>query len=163
MATTPGTPQIDTKLVRELAEILKDASLGEIEVEQGDLRIRVLASAPAAAPQQVYHAAPAPAPVHAQPAAIPAPATSAEPAAPAARAEGTVTSPMVGTIYMSPEPGAKVFIVKGQTVKAGETLMLVEAMKTFNPVTSPRAGTVLDILVTDGQPVEYGEPLVVIA
>lgn len=164
MATPPRPAKIDTKLIRELAEILKDAALGEIEVEQGDLRIRVstegagqtvYATAPQAYAAPVAHSAPAAAPV--------APSTLAAPPAAAAEAKNAVTSPMVGTVYFAPEPGAKPFIEVGKTVKAGDTLMLVEAMKTFNPVTAPASGTVKEIIVSDGQPVEYGEPLVVIA
>jgi len=160
------TPQIDTELVRELASILKDAELGEIEIEHGELRIRVsTASAlapPAPMPQQMAYvqqpSAPAPtaaAPVHAES------ATTAE--ARSAPQEGTIPSPMVGTVYLSPEPGASAFVTEGKAVRKGDTLMLVEAMKTFNPVTAPVDGTVKAILVSDGQPVEYGEPLIVVA
>jgi len=165
MAASERSPKIDTKLVRELASILKDAELGEIEIEHGELRIRVsTASAiapPAAAPQQMAMAPPS---AQAAPAASAAPeaaAPAAETAAP--QSEGTVTSPMVGTVYLSPEPGASPFVGEGQAVREGDTLMLVEAMKTFNPVTAPADGTVKSILVSDGQPVEYGEPLIVVA
>ena len=154
-----GKSKLDTGLVRELASILRDADLGEIEVEHESLRIRV--SKPAApivsavqAPVQHVAAAPAPAVSH-------APAV-AEPAASAPVSTNAVTSPMVGTAYLSPDPSAPAFVSVGDKVKKGDTLLLVEAMKTFNPVESPRAGTVKEIIITDGQPVEFGEPLIVI-
>lgn len=161
MATPTRSDALDTRLVRELAEILKDAGLGEIEVEKGDMRIRVSTQGSGMMAM----------PMAAAPVTMPAPATAAPPAAasaaaaetvPAGKPANAISSPMVGTVYFAPEPGAKPFIMVGQTVKAGDTLMLVEAMKTFNPVTSPRAGQVRAILVADGQPVEYGEPLVVV-
>ena len=148
---------IDARLVRRLAGILNDTGLTEIEVERGDLRIRVArgASGPALAPA-VYAAAPALA------TASTAPAASAG-AAPAAVPEGdVVTSPMVGTVYLQAEPGAPPFVRVGDMVSEGQTLLIVEAMKTMNPIPSPRAGRVLEILVDDGQPVEFGEPLVVL-
>lgn len=153
-----GKSKLDTGLVRELASILRDADLGEIEVEHEALRIRV--SKPAApvatvaAPVQQVAAAPV-----SQVAPASSPADTSSDAAPPANA---VTSPMVGTAYLSPEPGASAFISVGDKVKKGDTLMLVEAMKTFNPIESPRAGTVKSIIVTDAQPVEFGEPLIVI-
>jgi acetyl-CoA carboxylase biotin carboxyl carrier protein len=168
MATPPRESKLDTRLIRELAEILRDGGLGEIEIEDGDLRIRVstqsaIAQSMGYAPAPtLIHAPVAPAPAAAPAAPVAAPAAGAAPGA-SAKPENAVTSPMVGTVYFAPEPGAKPFISVGATVKAGDTLMLVEAMKTFNPVTSPRAGTVRAILVEDGQPVEYGIPLVVIA
>jgi acetyl-CoA carboxylase biotin carboxyl carrier protein len=157
------TPSIDARLVRKLADILKDTGLSEIEVEHAGLKIRVareLTAAPAAtyvqAPQA--YAAPAPAPVAAAPVAD-APAAPA----PAARAAGDlVKSPMVGTVYMSSQPGADAFIKVGDTVAAGQTLLIVEAMKTMNPISAPKAGKIVEILVGDAQPVEFGEPLVVI-
>ena len=150
---------LDTGLVRELAAILRDADLGEVEVEHEGLRIRVSKSNPNATAPVQYAPAPAPA---AAPAA-PAPAAANEqPAATPAPAKNAVTSPMVGTVYLSPEPGAKAFVNVGDKVKKGDTLMLVEAMKTFNPVEAPAAGTVKEIIVSDAQPVEFGEPLIVI-
>ena len=153
-----GKSKLDTGLVRELASILRDADLGEIEVEHESLRIRV--SKPAApivsavqAPVQHVAAAPAPAVSH---------APAAEPAAPAPVSTNAVTSPMVGTAYLSPDPSAPAFVSVGDKVKKGDTLLLVEAMKTFNPVEAPRAGTVKEIIIADGQPVEFGEPLIVI-
>jgi acetyl-CoA carboxylase biotin carboxyl carrier protein len=145
---------IDQQLIRDLAGILEETNLTEIEVEQEDLRIRV-SRAPAA-----VHAY-APAPVQA---AAPAPAAAPNPA-PAAAAEASknaVPSPMVGTAYSAPAPGAAAFIEVGQTVKEGQTLLIIEAMKTMNQIPSPRAGTVTAILFEDAQPVEFGEPLVVI-
>ena len=150
--------KLDTGLVRELAAILREADLGEIEVEHEGLRVRV--SKPAAPVIQAAVAAPAPVamPAAAPAAAAPAAAGDAAPAIP----DNAITSPMVGTAYLSPEPGAKAFVNVGDKVKKGDTLMLVEAMKTFNPVEADRAGTVKAIYVTDSQPVEYGEPLILI-
>ncbi len=150
---------IDTKLVRKLADILSETGLTEIEVAQGELKIRVSRGAVAAPAAPVtYHAAPAPA-------AAPAPGPSAEVPAPAAAAAPTgeqVKSPMVGTIYLQPQPEAPSFVKVGDKVTEGQTLLIIEAMKTMNPVPAPRAGKVLAILVGDGQAVEFGEPLVVI-
>lgn len=148
--------KLDTALIRELANILTDGNLGEIEVEHGELRIRVSMPEPAA----VSYAATAP--VAAPAAAAPAPAAIAAPAAAPADNANAVKSPMVGTAYFAPEPGAAPFIEVGTSVKEGQTILLVEAMKTFNPVSAPKSGTVKEILVSDGQPVEYGEALVVI-
>ncbi|GGH22423.1 acetyl-CoA carboxylase biotin carboxyl carrier protein subunit [Alsobacter metallidurans] len=152
---------IDPKLVREIATMLADTDLTEIEVEKGDLRIRVVRQLPA--PQVVQYAAPAHAP-HATVAPPPVPTAApgsakAEAAGPPA---GAVTSPMVGTAYRRPSPDAKAFVEVGSVVKAGEKILLVEAMKTFNEIVAPRAGTVTAIFIEDGQPVEYGEPLLVI-
>jgi len=153
-------PAIDARLVRKLADILKDTGLSEIEVEHAGLKIRVARELTAAPVNYVQAAAPAyaPAPV-AAPAAAPAPAAEAAPAA--ARGDA-VKSPMVGTAYLSPQPGADAFIKVGDTVSAGQTLLIVEAMKTMNPIAAPKAGKVVEILVADAQPVEFGEPLVVI-
>ncbi|WP_026092187.1 acetyl-CoA carboxylase biotin carboxyl carrier protein [Porphyrobacter sp. AAP82] len=152
---------IDTALVRELAELLNETGLTEIEVEDDDRKIRVSrGSLAAAAP--VYAAAPA------APAAAPAPAAAAPaPAAPAAEAgpdlKNAVKSPMVGTCYLSAEPGAAPFVAVGKAVKEGDTLLIVEAMKVMNPITAPRSGTVTAILIENAQPVEFDQPLVVIA
>ena len=152
---------IDTRVVRKLADILKDTGLTEIEVETGGLKIRV-ARELTAAPTTVQYAA-EPAPAAAAPAAAPvAAAAPAAEAAPAAPAGDAVKSPMVGTVYLSPQPGAEQFIKVGQTVTAGQTLLIVEAMKTMNPIPAPRAGKIVEILVTDAQPVEFGEPLVIL-
>ena len=156
----PADP-IDTRLVRRLADILKDTGLPQIEVERGDLKSRVAreltaapvyATAPMAPPPT---AAPAPAPV------VAAPVVAAAPA-PAVRAGDLVKSPMVGTVYLQPQPGADAFVKVGDTVAQGQTLMIIEAMKTMNPVPAPRAGKVVELLVGDSQPVEFGEPLIVI-
>ncbi|MDE2620596.1 MAG: acetyl-CoA carboxylase biotin carboxyl carrier protein [Sphingomonadales bacterium] len=145
---------IDSTLVRELAELLADTGLSEIEVEDGDRKIRVARQFVAAAP--VAMAAPVAAPAAAPAAAAPA----AE--APAAAPVDAVKSPMVGTAYLAPEPGAANFVDVGTTVKAGQTLLIVEAMKVMNPITAPKAGTVSAILIENGQPVEFDQPLVVI-
>ncbi|MCI9865659.1 acetyl-CoA carboxylase biotin carboxyl carrier protein [Rhizobium skierniewicense] len=153
---------IDKELIRDLANILNDTDLSEIEVEQDDLRIRVSRAAPApiyaTAPTQ-YAPAPAVAPVAAAPAVAPG---MAAPAAPARNPANTVTSPMVGTVYLSSAPGARPFVEVGATVKEGQTLLIVEAMKTMNQIPAPKSGKVTEIIVNDSQPVEYGEALVVI-
>lgn len=149
---------IDSKLVRELAELLADTGLSEIEVEDGERKIRVarqLSTAPVA-----HMVAAAPAPVAAP---APAAAAAAAPAAPAEDHANAVKSPMVGTAYLAAEPGAPNFVSVGQTVKAGETLLIIEAMKVMNPITAPAAGVVKAILVENAQPVEFDQPLVVIA
>ncbi|MGR4865117.1 acetyl-CoA carboxylase biotin carboxyl carrier protein [Caulobacter sp. LARHSG274] len=152
------TPSIDARLVRKLADILKDTGLSEIEVEHAGLKIRVARELTVAAATQ-YVQAPA-APAYA-PAPAPAAAPAAEAAAPA-RAGEAVKSPMVGTVYLSPQPGADAFIKVGDNVTAGQTLLIVEAMKTMNPISAPKAGKVVEILVADAQPVEFGEPLVIV-
>jgi acetyl-CoA carboxylase biotin carboxyl carrier protein len=141
----------DGALIRELAQLLDETSLSEIEIERAGLRVRVARNISIAA---------------ALPAALPA-AGLALPAAngtggDVANHPGVVPSPMVGTAYWAPEPGAKPFIEVGSKVSAGQTLLIIEAMKTMNQIPSPRAGTVTQILIEDGQPVEFGEPLVVI-
>ena len=163
MPTSPKSP-IDPKLVRELAEILKETELTEIEVERDELRIRV-AREITAAPYQVQAPAPAPAPAAqppqaavASPPETPASTGAADPAS----HPGAVRSPMVGTVYLKPNPESPDFAKVGDTVKSGDTILLVEAMKTFNPITAPKAGTVSEILVADAQAVEYGEPLFII-
>jgi acetyl-CoA carboxylase biotin carboxyl carrier protein len=153
-----GGRAIDTRLIRKLAGILKDTGLTEIEVERGDLRIRVAREVTVAAAAPA--APPAPAPVASAPAAAPSIAAAA--ASPTEYAGDVVNSPMVGTVYMQAQPGAEPFIRVGQSVAEGQTLLIVEAMKTMNPIPSPRAGKIVEILVDDAQPVEFGEPLVVI-
>ena len=146
---------IDKALIRDLANILNETDLTEIEVEQDDLRIRVSRNS---ATQYIQ----APMPM-AAPAAAPAPVAAAAPAAaPALNPANTVSAPMVGTCYLSPAPGARAFIEIGAAVKEGQTLLIIEAMKTMNQIPSPRSGKVTQILVEDGRPVEYGEPLIVI-
>ena len=149
---------IDGKLVRELAELLAETGLSEIEVEDGERKIRVARQLTAAPVAQVAVAAPAPV---AAPAAATAPAAPA--AAPADDHANAVKSPMVGTCYLAAEPGAPNFASVGQTVKAGDTLLIIEAMKVMNPITAPAAGVVKAILVENAQPVEFDQPLVVIA
>jgi len=142
---------VDASAIRELAELLKETGLTEIEIEHNGARLRVskqaggtmMAAAPAAA-----------APAAAAPAAAPAKAAGPNP--------GAVPSPMVGTVYASPEPGAPPFLKVGQTVKEGDTLFIIEAMKTMNPITAPRGGTVSEICVSDAQPVEFGQALCII-
>ncbi len=148
---------IDQALIRDLANILKDTDLTEIEVEQEDIRIRVSRTI-TAAPAPAYYAA---APAAAAPA--PAAAVAVEAAAPAPRNnKNAVTAPMVGTAYLSPAPGARAFIEVGATVKEGQTILIIEAMKTMNQIPAPRSGKITEILVQDASPVEYGEPLLVI-
>lgn len=163
MASSPKAPAdpIDARLVRKLADILTDTGLSEIEVEHEGLKIRVAKQLTAA--PITYAAAPAPvaAPV-AAPAPAAAPAGDAVPAAAARPAGDTVNSPMVGTVYLQPQPDSPSFVKVGDTVAAGQTLMIVEAMKTMNPIPAPKAGKIAAILVADAQPVEFGEPLVII-
>lgn len=148
-----GGVDVDTALVRELAELLAETGLTEIEVEDGDRKIRV-ARGTTAAPTVVHHA----------PAAAPA-AAAAPVAAPAAAEPDTAAaqpSPMVGTAYLSAEPGAANFVAVGDQVKEGQTILIIEAMKVMNPIAADKAGTVKAILVDNAQPVEFGQPLVVI-
>jgi len=145
---------IDQELIRELAGLLTETDLSEIEIEQNGMRIRVA--------RNLTVAASAPAAVNSALAPAPAAPASPGPSADTGLKPGTVTSPMVGTAYKSPEPGAPAFVEVGTAVREGQTLLIVEAMKTMNPIPAPRAGTVTAILVEDGQPVEYGEPLLVI-
>lgn len=141
MSKTPKAPIVDRELIRELTKLLEETGLTEIEIEQDGQRVRV-ARGSAPAPQSVAQSA----------------AASLDPA----KHPGVVLSPMVGTAYAAPEPGAKPFIDIGTRVKAGDTLLVVEAMKTMNQIPAPRAGTVIQILFQDGQPVEFGAPLVII-
>jgi acetyl-CoA carboxylase biotin carboxyl carrier protein len=151
MAKPPKAPLVDHELIHELTELLDETGLTEIEIEREGMRVRVARNAApvaaivpraAAAPQTVGESA----------------SSSIDPA----KHPGVVISPMVGTAYGSPEPGAKPFIEIGVRVKAGDTLLIIEAMKTMNQIPAPRAGTVMQILFEDGQPVEFGEPLVII-
>ena len=163
------THDADTAFIKALAELLKDSDLTEIEVsrrfgEDDKLEVRVsrqtIVQAAAPAPAPVAAAAPAPAPAAGPAASAPAPAAAAsdDPA----QHPGAVTSPMVGTVYLQAEPGAPSFISVGDTVSEGQTLLIIEAMKTMNQIPSPRAGKVARIVVGDGEPVEFGAPLVVI-
>jgi acetyl-CoA carboxylase biotin carboxyl carrier protein len=145
---------VDTGAIRELAELLAETGLTEIEIEQGGQRLRVSRHA---APGVSYVESRAPAPV-AAPVATDAPAPKRD-----GHAAGTITSPMVGTVYLSPEPGKPVFVNVGDTVKEGDTLLIVEAMKTMNPILAPRGGTIREICIQDSQPVEFGQALIVIS
>ncbi|MDO6963051.1 acetyl-CoA carboxylase biotin carboxyl carrier protein [Rhizobium alvei] len=155
---------IDQALIRDLANILKDTDLTEIEVEQDDLRIRVSRNSQPVFAQASYPAyAP---PMAAMPAAAPAvaapAAAAAEPAKAAAPAGFTLASPMVGTCYHAPAPGSAPFVEVGSTVKEGQTVLIIEAMKTMNQIPAPRSGKIAAILVSDAAPVEFGEPLLII-
>jgi acetyl-CoA carboxylase biotin carboxyl carrier protein len=154
--TPPQTPAIDHDAIRDLAKLLDETGLSEIEIEQDGVSIRVARNMTAAAPRSR--------PVEAS-ASAPVAAVSAAPAdAPMEPSQhpGVVASPMVGTAYLGPSPGARPFVEIGSQVKVGDTLIIIEAMKTMNQIPAPRSGTVSQILVDDGQPVEYGEPLLII-
>jgi len=151
----PNAIEEKIRLVRELAQVMEDKGLVEIDLEDESVSVHLSKTGsmmPAQMPMQM-------------PAQMPAPAASAPAAtesAPASAPEHAMTSPMVGTVYLSPEPGAAVFVKTGDTVKPGQTLLIIEAMKVMNPITATAAGVVRQILVDDGQPVEFGEPLIVI-
>jgi acetyl-CoA carboxylase biotin carboxyl carrier protein len=138
---------IDPKAIRKLAELMTETGLSEIELAEGDRSIRVSRATTAAAPVQVA-----------------APAAAAVPAAPvsAAAHPGAVISPMVGTAYLQAEPGSPPFVSLGSPVRVGDTLLIIEAMKVMNPIKAAKAGTLKEVLVQDGQPVEYGEPMMII-
>ncbi len=142
---------VDAGAIRELAELLEETGLTEIELEANGTRLRVARQV-----TQAYAAAPAaPAPAH-------APAAEAAPAKPSGPHPGAVPSPMVGTVYAAPSPGAAPFVKVGDTVKEGDTLLIVEAMKTMNPILAPRGGKITEICVNDTQPVEFGQTLMII-
>ena len=153
----PGAMQVDIDLVRQLATVLDETQLTEIEVEDGERRVRV-ARTVTAAPAMIA----APAPMAAAPVAAPAAAPAAETAPAAASSANAVKSPMVGTAYLAPNPEAKNFVTVGQQVAAGDTLLIIEAMKVMNPIHASAPGTVKAILVENGQPVEFDQPLVVV-
>jgi acetyl-CoA carboxylase biotin carboxyl carrier protein len=156
MAKSPKT-LVDRELIQELSKLLDETGLTEIEIEQDGQRIRVARGTVATAPVAAAPVRPA------ATTSVPQPVgESASAPLDPAKHPGVVTSPMVGTAYAAAEPGAKPFVEVGSKVKAGETLMIVEAMKTMNQIPAPRAGTVIQILFEDGQPVEFGEPLVII-
>jgi acetyl-CoA carboxylase biotin carboxyl carrier protein len=155
----PSRAPFDPDAIRDLAKILTETGLTEIEISDKDRRLRVVrAPTPAALAAPVTYALPAPA----APVAAPASPKPAEAADDPADDPGAVTSPMVGIAYLSPEPGLPPYVQPGQAVQAGQTVMLIEAMKTFNQIKAPRAGTVSRVLVSSGEPVEYGQPLLVI-
>ena len=147
-------PVVDKDLIRELSALLEETGLSEIEIEQSGLRVRVARGGQviAAAPVSVAKSASMVAPAGITSAAVPDPA----------KHPGVVASPMVGTAYLSPEPGAKPFVEVGSKVRAGQTLLIIEAMKTMNQIPAPRAGTVIQIMIEDGRPVEFGEPLMIV-
>ena len=148
----------DPAAVRELANILADTGLTEIEIEGKEGRIRVVRAAPQVISAPTMTVPVVAAPAAAAPIAAPAPAAIADPA----KHPGAILSPMVGVAYLSSEPGAAPFVNVGQSVAAGQTVMLIEAMKTFNQIKASKSGTITQILVTPGQPVEYGEPLMIV-
>jgi acetyl-CoA carboxylase biotin carboxyl carrier protein len=148
---TKAKTNVDQDLIRELAKLLEETGLSELEIEQEGMRVRVARGA-----RTVAAAIPAPV-AHAIAAAAPAPA-----AADAGKHPGAVTSPMVGTAYLAPSPGAKNFVEVGTRVKAGDTVLIIEAMKTMNQIPAPRSGIVTQILVEDGQPVEFGEAMLIV-
>lgn len=155
-----STQSTETKLVRELAKILNETELSEIEMEKGSLKIRVArVGAPVITASAPLAMAPSPVPVPQAPATeTPAPVSKSD----ASAHPGAVKSPMVGTAYIRPSPDAGAFVNVGDSVKEGDTVLLVEAMKTFNPITAPKSGKIGEILVEDAQPVEFGEPLFII-
>ena len=152
---TKNGRELESEWIRELAGILEETGLTEVEIENKDVRLRVSRQTSGAVVA-------APAPVAAAPAPAAAPVEAAPAAAPAANIAGAVKSPMVGTAYLSPSPGADPFVKEGAQVSEGQTVLIVEAMKTMNPITAPRGGTVTKILVSDAQAVEFDEPLLVI-
>jgi acetyl-CoA carboxylase biotin carboxyl carrier protein len=145
---------VDHELIRELARLLDETGLSEIEIEQEGLRVRVGRNAAATVVSASAHVPP-------PPLAAPAPAVLEVPGDPM-KHPGVVASPMVGTAYLAPEPGARPFVDVGTVVKAGDTLLIIEAMKTMNSIPAPRGGKVMQILIEDGRPVEFGEPLMII-
>ncbi len=159
-AAASGT--IDTNLVRAIADLLNDTNVGEIEVSKGDLSIRVSKAGPAHVMQGAIMQAPMMAPGTTATAPGAAGVAGTKPQANAVSHPGTVKSPMVGTAYRKPTPESKNFVEVGSTVKVGDKLMLIEAMKTFNDIVSTTAGTVTTVLIEDGQPVEFGQPLFII-
>jgi acetyl-CoA carboxylase biotin carboxyl carrier protein len=154
-AKEKGQPQVDAAAIRELAELLDETGLGEIEIEQNGRRIRVTRGGATA------QLAATPVPVMSERVSIPE--NHAESPARKTDADGAVPSPLVGTVYVAPEPGKPPFVKIGDSVREGDTLLVVEAMKTMNPILAPRAGTVKEICVRDAQPVEFGQTLIVLS
>ena len=152
---------MDLRKLKTLIDLVSDSNVSELEITEAEGKVRIVKGGPAAAPQyQVMPPTAAPAAVAAT---APAPSAAAEPAAPAVPASHVVKSPMVGTAYLTPEPDAAAFVTVGQQVKAGDTVMIIEAMKVMNPIVAPNSGTVTEIYVESGQPVEFDQPLMVIA
>jgi acetyl-CoA carboxylase biotin carboxyl carrier protein len=160
--TTPG---VDPDVVRDLARLLEETGLSEIEVERGGVRVRVARNgghgSSAGGPPTASGTASAPVQAVATPAPAPVPTEEPKPAPPPQKPGAIVSSPMVGTVYLAPQPGAPPFVRVGDTVKDG-TILIIEAMKTMNPVAAPKAGRIVEIYVQDGQPVEFGQPLMLI-
>ena len=148
--------EMDTEFIRKLAKLLEETRLGEIEIANGERRIRI------ARPTVTYAQAPAAAPAPAASAPSATPTAAPAGASDHAKHPGAVKSPMVGTAYLSAEPGKPVFVSIGDKVTAGQTLLIIEAMKTFNPIKAPKAGTVAQILIDNAQPVEFGQPLMIV-
>jgi len=148
--------EMDTEFVRKLAEILEENDLGEIELADGDRKIRI------ARPTVTYAAAPMAVPAGTSPVAAASPSAAPPAASDLAKHAGAVKSPMVGTAYLAPEPGKPNFVSIGDKVTAGQTVLIIEAMKTFNPIKAPKAGTVTQILIENAQPVEFGEALMIV-
>ncbi len=149
-------PKVDQDLIRDLARLLTETELTEIEIEQAGLRVRVVRS-----PAPIQAVMPMPVQTSASPRTEAAPVVPAADTPPGSH-PGAVLSPMVGTAYRAAEPGGRAFVEEGDAVRAGQTLLIIEAMKTMNQIPAPRAGTVRRILVQDGRPVEYGEPLMIV-
>jgi acetyl-CoA carboxylase biotin carboxyl carrier protein len=145
--------EMDTEFIRKLAKLLDETNLGEIEMAEGDRRIRVARPAVAA---------PAAVPIPAVPVGAAVPGSAAPAANDISKHPGAVKSPMVGTVYLSPEPGKPVFVSVGDKVTAGQTLLIIEAMKTFNPIKAPKAGTLAQVLIDNAQPVEFGQALMIV-
>ena len=146
--------EMDTEFIRKLAKLLDETNLGEIEMADGDRRIRVA--------RPIVAAPAVPVSIAAVPGAVAAPGSVAAGANDMSKHPGAVKSPMVGTAYLSPEPGKPVFVTIGDKVAAGQTLLIIEAMKTFNPIKAPKAGTVAQVLIDNAQPVEFGQPLMIV-
>jgi acetyl-CoA carboxylase biotin carboxyl carrier protein len=153
---TMSKPKVDTALIEALAELLQRTGLTEIELAEGDSRIRVVK-----APQAVVAQVPGPLPA-AGPATASGTADHPAPQAPPEEHPGAVRAPMVGTVYLTPEPGAQPFVTVGSDVREGQTLLIIEAMKVMNPIRAPRSGRIAKLLVANGDPVEYGELLLII-
>jgi acetyl-CoA carboxylase biotin carboxyl carrier protein len=147
--------EMDTEFIRHLAKLLEETNLGEIEMADGDRRIRVARPA-SGAPSFT------PVPISAGPIAVSTPGPASPAANDMSKHPGAVKSPMVGTVYLSPEPGKPVFVNIGDKITAGQTLLIIEAMKTFNPIKAPKAGTVAQVLIDNAQPVEFGQPLMIV-
>lgn len=154
--------KIDSDAIRQLAELLDETGLTEIEVADGEKMIRVNKGGPVAASHAPAHAVPSAHAIMPSDPTIPQAASLAAPSSVASNHPGAVTSPMVGTAYMSPDPNSAPFVSKGSNVREGDTLLIIEAMKVMNPIKAPKSGTVTQILVASGQPVEFGEVLLVV-